>query len=28
MLLEKAGFKVSRVIPTNASVSIVEAILA
>jgi hypothetical protein len=28
MLLEKAGFKLSRVIPTNSSVSIVEAISA
>jgi hypothetical protein len=28
LLLEKAGFKVSRVLPTNSSVSIVEAILA
>ena len=28
MLLEKARFKISRVIPTNSSVSIVEAIPA
>jgi hypothetical protein len=28
MLLEKAGFKLSRVIPTNSSVSIIEAIPA